>query len=153
MENQNSKNGIEEFQDRLCGLFIDLRKHYGAMLPDKWRNRPTEFYTFAAKLVGEIGVDAFKAARRATVAVLMIVAVIASQTVQARGVSTAGDWRTPRQSAKSCEFCERLAKSGRVLKGANKREWAKIKANHERGCPFCARSRKMAKNPANGGRR
>lgn len=149
MENQNSKNGIEEFHDRLCGLFIELRKHYGAMLPDKWRNRPTEFYKFAAKLVGEIGVDAFATARRATVAVIMIVAVIASQTVQARGVSTAADWRAPRQSAKSCEFCERLANAGRVLKGANLREWSKIKANHRRGCPFCTLSRKSA----NGGRR
>lgn len=55
-----------------------------------------------------------------------------------RGVSMT--FTPPVQNKHRCEFCERLEKAGRILKGANLVEWRKIKSNHERNCVF-ARNR------------
>lgn len=44
----------EALRDRLAKLLIQLRQHYGQMLPSTWLERPASFYSFALDLIGEI---------------------------------------------------------------------------------------------------
>lgn len=68
----------------------------------------------------------------------MIALSLSLMTSYGRGVSNS--WTAPVQNRHHCEFCERLEKAGRILKGANLVEWRRIKSNHERNCVF-ARNR------------
>ena len=52
----------------------------------------------------------------------------------------------PVQNRHRCEFCERMARAGRILKGHHLVEWRKVKAMHESTCPFAINHRHKRTN-------
>lgn len=52
----------------------------------------------------------------------------------------------PVQNRHRCEFCERMARAGKILKGHHLVEWRKVKAMHESTCPFALSHRRARNN-------